>query len=89
MDLAVGAGRVIITMLHTTKDGKPRIVKDVTFPVTAKGCVSLIVTDLAVIEVTAEGLILKETAPGWTFQEIQALTEAELIPAADLKEIEL
>jgi 3-oxoacid CoA-transferase B subunit len=89
MDLAAGAGRVIVTMLHTTKDGKPRIVKDVTFPITVKGCVSLIVTDLAVIEVTAEGLILKETAPGWTIQEIQALTEAELIPAADLKEIEL
>lgn len=89
MDLAAGAGRVIVTMLHTTKEGEPRIVKNLTFPLTTKGCVSLIVTDLAVIEVTAEGLILKELAPGWTVQEIQALTEARLVPAGDLKEIEL
>jgi 3-oxoacid CoA-transferase B subunit len=89
MDLAAGAGRVIVTMLHTTKEGGARIVKNLTFPLTAKGCVSLIVTDLAVIEVTEEGLILKELAPGWTFQEIQDLTEAKLVPAGDLKEIEL
>jgi 3-oxoacid CoA-transferase subunit B len=89
MDLAAGAGRVIVTMLHTTKEGEPRIVKDCAFPLTARGCVSLVITDLAVIEVTAAGLILKETAPGWTVPEIQALTGARLQPAADLKEIEL
>jgi 3-oxoacid CoA-transferase B subunit len=89
MDLAAGAGRVIVTMLHTTKEGEPRIVKNCTFPLTAKQCVSLIITDLAVIEVTGEGLVLKEIAPGWTVQEIQSLTEARLEPAADLKEIEL
>jgi 3-oxoacid CoA-transferase B subunit len=89
MDLAAGAGRVIVTMLHTTREGGPRIVKKCTFPLTARKCVNLIVTDLAVIEVTAKGLILKETAPGWTFQEIQDLTEARLTPAADLKEIVL
>ncbi len=89
MDLAAGAARVIVTMLHTTREGGPRIVKDLTFPLTARRCVSLIVTDLAVIEVTATGLILKEVAPGWTFREIQNLTEARLIPAADLKDIEL
>ena len=89
MDLAAGAGRVIVTMLHTTKEGEPRIVKNCTFPLTAKQCVSLIITDLAVIEVTREGLVLKETAPGWTFPEVQSLTGAKLTPAADLKEIEL
>ena len=89
MDLAAGAGRVIVTMLHTTREGGPRIVKDLTFPLTAKRCVSLIVTDLAVIEVTTAGLVLKEMAPGWTFKEIQDLTEARLKPAADVKEIEL
>jgi len=89
MDLAAGAGRVIVTMLHTTREGGPRIVKDLTFPLTAKRCVSLIVTDLAVIEVTTAGLVLKEMAPGWTFKEIQDLTEARLKPATDLKEIEL
>jgi 3-oxoacid CoA-transferase subunit B len=89
MDLAAGAGRVIVTMLHTTKEGEPRIVKNCTFPLTDKQCVSLIITDLAVIEVTGEGLVLKEIAPGWTVPEIQSLTEARLEPAADLKEIEL
>ncbi len=89
MDLAAGARRVIVTMLHTTKEGQPRIVRECTFPLTARRCVSLVVTDLAVIEVTAEGLVLKETAPGWTVREIQDLTEPELQPAPDLKEIEL
>jgi 3-oxoacid CoA-transferase subunit B len=79
MDLAAGAGRVIVTMLHTTRDGQPRIVRECAFPLTA----------LAVIEVAPAGLILKEIAPGWTFEEVQGLTEARLTPAADLKEIEL
>lgn len=89
MDLAVGSRMVIITMEHTTKEGKPRIVKKCTYPLTAKESVDLIVTDLAVIEVTPGGLLLKEVAPGWTADEIQELTEAELIISPDLKEIEL
>ena len=89
MDLAVGAKRVIVTMLHTTKEGEPRVVKSCTYPLTARQCVSLIVTDLAVIEVTGEWLVLKEIAPGWTVPEVQGLTAAKLIPAAYLKEIEL
>ena len=66
-----------------------KIFKSCTFPLKAKQCVSLIITDLAVIEVTREDLVLKEIAPGWMVQEIQSLTEARLEPAADLKEIEL
>jgi len=89
MDLAAGAKKVIVTMLHTTKDGGPRIVKECTYPLTAKRCVSLIITDLAVIEVTGAGLVLKEIMPGWTVPEVQHLTAAKLIPAADLKEIAL
>jgi len=89
MDLAAGAKKVIVTMRHTTKAGEPRIVKNCTYPLTARRCVSLIITDLAVIEVTGEGLVLKEIAPGWTAAEIQDLTGARLTPAADLKEIEL
>ena len=89
MDLAVGAGKTIVTMLHTTRDGAPRIVKECTYPLTARQCVDLIITDLAVIEVTGQGLLLKEIAPGWTVPEVQALTEAALTPAAGLKEIEL
>jgi 3-oxoacid CoA-transferase B subunit len=89
MDLAVGSKMVIITMEHTTKDGKPRLVKECTYPLTAKECVDLVVTDLAVIEVTPEGLVLKEVAPGWTVAEVQALSEPELIISPDLKEVEL
>jgi 3-oxoacid CoA-transferase B subunit len=89
MDLAVGSRMLIIIMEHTTKEGKPRIVKECTYPLTAKESVDLIVTDLAVIEVTPGGLLLKEVAPGWTADEIQGLTEAELIISPDLKEVEL
>jgi 3-oxoacid CoA-transferase B subunit len=90
MDLAVGSKRVIIMMQHTTKDGKPKIVKKCSYPITAKECVDLIVTDLAVIEVIPKkGLRLQEVAPGWTPKEIQALTEARLIIPRDVKEIEL
>ncbi len=89
MDLAVGARRVIVTMEHNTKDNKFKIVKECTYPLTAKKCVDLIVTDLAVINVTEEGLMLKEFAPGWTVHEIQELTEPRLIIAEDLKEMQL
>ncbi|UCG84597.1 MAG: succinyl-CoA--3-ketoacid-CoA transferase [Dehalococcoidia bacterium] len=89
MDLAVGARKVIVTMEHTSKDGKPKIVKECTCPLTARECIDLIVSDLAVIEVSPEGLLLKEVAPGWTPEEVQALTEPELIISPDLKEIEL
>jgi 3-oxoacid CoA-transferase B subunit len=89
MDLAAGAKKVIITMLHTTKEGVPRIIKNCTYPLTASRCVSVIVTDLAFIEVTDKGLVLKEVVPGWTAAEVQDLTEAKLIPATDLKEMEL
>jgi 3-oxoacid CoA-transferase B subunit len=89
MDLAVGAKRVIVTMLHTTKDGTPRIVSNCTYPLTARQCVSLIITDIAVIGLTQKGLVLKEIAPGWAVQEIQSLTAAKLTPVSDLKEIEL
>lgn len=89
MDLAAGAKKVIITMRHTTKEGEPRIVKQCNYPLTARKCVNMIVTDLAVIEVTGEGLLLKEIAPGWSVQEVQELTGAKLVPADNLKEIEL
>lgn len=89
MDLAFNAKRVICATEHTTKDGKPKIVKQCSIPLTAPQCVDLIVTDVAVMEVTQEGLVLKEIAPRWTVEEVQALTEPELIIASDLKEIQL
>ena len=89
MDLAAGCRRVIVMMLHTTKDGAPRIVNRCSFPLTAKSCVSRVFTDIAVIDITQDGLILREVAPGWTAEEVQSLTEAPLIIAGDLKDIEL
>ncbi|MFC1940451.1 CoA-transferase [Chloroflexota bacterium] len=89
MDLAVGARRVLITMTHITRDGEPKIVNECKLALTAKECVDLIVTDLAVIEVTSQGLLLKEIAPGWTVEEVQALTEPKLIIADDLAEMTL
>ena len=89
MDLAWGAKKLVVTMTHNSKDGKPKIVKGLSLPISSKECVDIIITDLAVIEVTAQGLVLKEVAPGWTAQEVQALTEAQLILAEHLKEIEL
>jgi len=89
MDLAVGARRVIALMEHVTKAGEPKIVKNCTFPLTAKGSVKTIMTDLACIDVTPEGLLLKELAPGFTPEEIQAVTEPPLIISDTLKEISL
>lgn len=76
-------------MTHTEKDNQPKIVRECTYALTAKACVDMIETDLAVIEVTGSGLVLRETAPGWTAEEIQALTEPGLLVADDLKDIEL
>ena len=79
MDIAAGAKVLIVCMEHTTKDGAPKIVKQCTYPLTALACVDTIVTDLAVIDVRTEGLLLRETAPGWTRKEIQELTGAPLL----------
>jgi len=89
MDLAFGAKRLIIVMNHTTKEGNCRIVKKCAYLLTAPKCVDLIVTDIAVIEVTKRGLVLKEVAPGWTPEDVQKLTEPRLIIAPDCHDIEL
>jgi 3-oxoacid CoA-transferase subunit B len=89
MDLASGSKNLMVMMLHTTKEGGARIVRQCTFPLTAKNCVTKIFTDIAVIDVTKQGLVLREVAPDWTAEEVQALTEPKLILAKDLKEIEL
>ena len=89
MDLAFNAKKVVCLTEHTVKDGKPKIVKKCSVPLTAPECVDLIITDIAVIEVTQRGLVLKEIAPGWTPEEVQVLTEPKLIVASDLKIFEL
>ena len=89
MDLAMGAKRIIVAMEHTDSHDQPKIVKECSFPPTGRSCVSLVVTDLAVVEVTRQGMVLKEVAPGWTAEEIQALTGPPLTVAPDLKDMEL
>jgi 3-oxoadipate CoA-transferase beta subunit len=79
MDIAAGAKVLIVCMEHNTKDGAPKIVKHCTYPLTALACVDTIVTDLAVIDIRAKGLVLREMAPGWTKKEIQELTGAPLL----------
>ncbi len=87
MDLVAGARRVIIAMEHATKEGAPKIMKKCTLPLTGVEVVDLIVTDLAVIEVTPKGLVLREVAPGVTPEAVQKVTEATLVRAPDLKTI--
>jgi len=89
MDLAAGAKRIVAVMEHTTREGEPKIVSNCSYPLTGLKCVDLVVTDLAVVEVTQQGLVLKEIAPGYTAVEVQAVTEPKLIVSPDLKEIEL
>lgn len=89
MDLAIGAKKVIVCMLHTTRNGQPKIVRECKYELTSPRCVSMIITDLAVIEVTPQGLVLKEIAPGWKPEDVQAVTEPNLILARDMKEISL
>jgi len=89
MDLVAGAKRVIIAMEHSTKDGEAKIVKKCSLPLTGVGVVDLIVTELGVIEVTPEGLVLREVAPGVTTEEVQKATEPKLRVASDLKTMQI
>ncbi len=89
MDLAVGARRIIVAMEHTDKDGNSKLVKQCTFPLTGTECVSLIVTDIAVMEVRPEGLVLVEVAPGWTAEDVQRETEPVLTVSPGLRDMQL
>jgi 3-oxoacid CoA-transferase subunit B len=89
MDLISGSKKVIVAMEHTTRDKHPRIVKICSQPLTGFACVDLIITDMAVIEVTPDGLVLKEVAPGLTADDVQKVTEPTLIISPELKDMEL
>lgn len=84
MDLLVGAKKVILAMEHTAK-GNPKIMKKCTLPLTTAGQVDMIITEMGVIEVTPQGLVLKEIHPEFTVEQVKAATEAALIIADDLK----
>ncbi len=88
MDLCAGAKKLFLAMEHVAKDGKLKIVNELSFPPTATGKVNMIFTDLAVMAVKPEGLVLLEVAPGLTAEDIQKVTEPKLIISPDLKEIE-
>lgn len=89
MDICFGAKRVFTCMEHTDKNGKSRVVRECTYPLTARRAVHTIFTNLSVIEVTPAGLLLKEVAPGVSIEEVQAATEAGLIVDKGVTEIEL
>jgi len=89
MDLAAGARRIIVAMEHTDRHGTPKIVGKCSYPLTGRECVSLVVTDIAVLEVARDGLVLAEVAPGWTADEVQASTGARLIVSPQLKDMQL
>ncbi|HZD93608.1 MAG TPA: CoA transferase subunit B [Candidatus Sulfotelmatobacter sp.] len=85
MDLVAGARRVIIAMEHTTKEGAPKILKKCTLPLTGMKVVNTIVTEMAYMNVTPEGLVLEEVAPGLSAEDVQKATEARLIVSPNLK----
>jgi 3-oxoacid CoA-transferase subunit B len=89
MDLASSARQLFIAMEHTTRDGIPKLVRELTYPATARKKVHKIFTDLAVLDIVPEGFLLREIYPGLTVEDIQSVTEPTLLVSPDLKEIEL
>ncbi|MCY4415674.1 MAG: 3-oxoacid CoA-transferase subunit B [Chloroflexi bacterium] len=89
MDLAAGADKVIVAMEHNDRNGNAKVVEECSFPLTGKGCVSLVVTDVAVLEPTPDGMVLRETAPGWSPEDVQEITGAALIIPESVGEYEV
>ena len=88
-DLATCAKRTVIMMYHTASDGSPKVVERCTMPLTAPRCVDRIVTDVAVMDLTPEGILLREVAPGWTPAQVQAITDARLVIPDNVPEMSL
>lgn len=87
MDLVASAKNIIVAMQHTSRDGQSKLLRDCTLPLTGVNCVKKIVTDLAVIEVTEEGFLLLERAPGVSVEQIKAATEGRLIINGEVPEM--
>lgn len=87
MDLAVGAKRIYVAMEHANKEGQPKILKKCALPITGLKCVHHIVSDHAFLDVTPEGLLLRELAPGVTVEQVQRITEPKLKVASDVREM--
>src|SRR6266851_773385 len=88
MDLVAGARRVVVAMEHTTREGQPKILKKCTLPLTGAKVVDTIVTEMAYIRVSRDGLVLEEVAPGLTAEDVQRVTEASLLVSSSLKVME-
>ncbi len=89
MDLVMGARRVIVMMEHVTREGQPKILRTCSLPLTGRGCVSAICTDHAWMDVTPDGLLLRELAPGVSVEQVRAMTEPTFAVAPDLREMPL
>ena len=88
-DLTQGCrARIVVVMFHLTRDGRPKLVERCDYPLTAAGCVSTVVTDLAVVDIEADGFLLREVAPGVAPQEVVAVTGAPMRIAGDVHEME-
>ncbi|MDA0769290.1 MAG: 3-oxoacid CoA-transferase subunit B [Chloroflexi bacterium] len=89
MDLAMGAQRVFIAMEHTTRDGKPRLLKQLNLPATALGVVKTLMTNLGLFDISSEGFVMREIAPGYTPEQVQELSEAHLTISPHLKDVDV
>jgi len=88
MDLLSGKGDLIIVMEHTDSKGRPKLRKQCSYPLTGKGCVTYVVTDLALMRWDGKRFVLEETAPGFTAQEIIGMTEMEVVAAPNVRTME-
>ena len=89
MDLAMGAQRVFIAMEHTTRDGKPRLLKQLKLPATARGVVTTLMTNMGLFDITSEGFLMREIAPGYTPEQVQELTDAHLTISPQLTDVDV